>query len=107
MEKSGGVKIQHRSGCVITLSSAGKNLNVGQGVTIGVGRVADDGRNTPIIGNNVDICTNAVVIGAITIGDNVTIGAGSVVLHDVPDNAVVAGVPAKIVRYQNSSVSEG
>ena len=46
----------------------------------------------------VTIFANAVVAGGITVGNNVTIGAGSVVLKDVPDNCLVAGVPAKIIK---------
>lgn len=52
----------------------------------------------PVIGDNVKICANAIVIGGITIGDNVTIGAGSVVTKSVPSDCVVAGNPARIIR---------
>lgn len=51
------------------------------------------------IGNNVWIGGRAVIIPNVTIGDNVVIAAGAVVTHDVPDNVMVAGVPAKIVKY--------
>lgn len=50
------------------------------------------------IGNNCYIGTGATILGPVSIGNNVTIAAGAVVLHDVPDNVVVAGVPAKIVK---------
>lgn len=52
----------------------------------------------PRIGNNVFIGPGAKILGELTIGNNVLIGAGAVVLQSVPDNSVVAGVPAKIVR---------
>ena len=52
----------------------------------------------PIIGNNVSIGSGAVVVGPITIGDNVIIGANSYVDKDVPSNVVVAGSPAKVIR---------
>ena len=96
----GGLRILHKSGSVITPFSAGENLTVGQGVTIGTNKSRDyeSGRHNPVIGKNVHISTNAVVIGGITIGDNVTVGAGSVVNKDVPSNCVVAGVPAKIIK---------
>ena len=55
----------------------------------------------PIIGDNVYIAKGAIVFGGITIGNNVTIGANAVVNAPVPDNAVVAGVPAKIIKYKN------
>jgi len=51
------------------------------------------------VGNDVYISTNVTILGPIRIGNNVTIGAGAVVNKDVPDNAVVAGVPAKIIKY--------
>lgn len=54
----------------------------------------------PIIGNYVRISKGAIVFGGITIGDNVVIGANAVVNKPVPDNAVVAGVPAKIIRIK-------
>ena len=50
------------------------------------------------MGDNVKIATGAKILGAITIGDNVTIGANAVVVKDVPSNVVVAGIPAKIIR---------
>lgn len=55
----------------------------------------------PIIGNDVYIAKGAIVIGGITIGNNVTIGANAVVTKPVPDNAIVAGVPAKILRFKD------
>lgn len=55
----------------------------------------------PKIGNNVYIAKGAIVFGGITIGNNVTIGANSVVNTPVPDNSVVAGVPAKILRIKD------
>lgn len=55
----------------------------------------------PVIGNNVRINKGAIVFGGITIGNNVEIGANAVVNKPVPDNAVVAGVPAKILRIKS------
>ena len=52
----------------------------------------------PIIGDNVDIGSNSVLLGAIKIGDNAVIGAGAVVLHDVPPGDVVAGNPARSIK---------
>lgn len=54
----------------------------------------------PTIGNNVHIYAGAVVFGGIKIGNNVTIGANSVVDKPVPDNAVAVGIPAKILKYK-------
>lgn len=55
----------------------------------------------PIIGNNVTLGASVTIIGPIHIGNNVLIGAGSVVVKDVPDNCIIAGNPAKIIRYLN------
>ena len=53
-----------------------------------------------VVGDNVYISTGVTILGPVTIGNNVTIGAGAVVVKDIPDNCVVAGVPAKIVKYK-------
>lgn len=91
-----GFRISHNY-AVIHPQSAGKNLFVGHGVTIGKGRADKDGRVWPIIGDNVEIYTNAVVFGGITVGNNVKIGAGTVVNKDVPDNCTVVGNPGRII----------
>jgi putative colanic acid biosynthesis acetyltransferase WcaB len=58
------------------------------------------GQNScPSIGNNVDIGSNVCIIGKVEIGDNVIIGAGSVVVKNIPSNCVVVGNPAKIIKY--------
>jgi len=57
----------------------------------------------PVIGNNVYIAKGAIVMGGISIGNNVTIGANAVVTKSVSDNAIVAGVPAKILRHKKDS----
>ena len=62
-----------------------------------------DKKGCPIIGDRVYIGAGAKVIGKVRVGNNVAIGANSVVTKDVPDNAVVGGVPAKIINYSSSS----
>lgn len=57
-----------------------------------------DDSTRPVIGDNVKICTGAIVCGDITIGNNVIIGAGSVVFKSIPDNCVVVGNPARIIK---------
>jgi len=77
----------------------GKNCAIFQNVTIGAGKynpVHDS--HVPEIGNNVTLYANSIIIGGIKIGDNAIIGAGSVVLNDVPPNTTVAGNPAKIIK---------
>lgn len=76
-------------------SVIGENCKILQGVSIG-GRSGYT--DVPVIGNNVTIGANAVILGPIQVGDNSVIGAGSVVIHDIPKNCTVAGVPAKIIK---------
>ena len=90
-------------GCIVVNEAAviGKNVNISQGVTIGA---VNRGKNAgvPIIGDGVYIGPGAKIIGAIRIGNNVAIGANAVVTHDVPDNAVVVGIPAKIISMNGA-----
>lgn len=58
------------------------------------------------IGDNCYIATNVTILGPVKIGNNVTIGAGAVVLSDIPDNAVVAGVPARVIKYKNENYDD-
>lgn len=77
----------------------GNNCTIRHSTTIGNKKLSDGSYSkSPTIGNNVDIGSNVCVIGPITIGDNVIIGAGSVVVHSVPPNSVIAGNPARIIK---------
>jgi serine O-acetyltransferase len=85
--------IDHFGGIVISgYAKFGDNCRIRNGVVIGLQRV--DEPAAPVIGNNVDIGAGAKVLGPIKIGDNVVIGANAVVIRDVPDNCIAAGVPA-------------
>ncbi len=83
---------------IINALSMGSNCIVNSGAIIGNKNISE---NKPTIGNNVEITIGAKVIGKITIGDNVIIAPNSVVVKNVPDNAVVSGVPAKIIKYND------
>ena len=74
----------------------GDNVNISQFVTIGSAT-----NEYAQIGNNVYIGPNVCIVGGVKIGNNVTIGAGAVVTKDIPDDATVAGVPAKILNFDN------
>ncbi|WP_159473016.1 serine acetyltransferase [Chryseobacterium sp. 18068] len=82
----------------------GKNCNIAQGVTIGQ---QNRGKNEgyPVIGNEVWIGPNAVIVGKINIGNNVLIAPNAYVNFDIPDNSVVTGNPAKV--YPNENATEG
>jgi len=99
-----GFLLNHYGGIVINQNVIiGKNCNVSQGVTLGnVSRGKLKG--CPTIGDRVWIGANAVVVGKITIGNDVLIAPLSYVNFDVPDSAVVSGNPAKIVNYNGSSI---
>lgn len=87
----------HPIATVLNAESIGDNFVCRNACTIG--NKNNDNTKRPIIGNNVEIGANSVVLGSVLIGDNVIVGAGSVVVKDVPSNCVVAGNPAKIIRY--------
>lgn len=99
LKLSRGVILQHNGLGVVIHPRAiiGENTEILQNVSI-AGR---NNRGTPIIGKNVFIGCGACILGGVTIGDNVMIGANAVVITDIPDNAVVVGVPGKVVKIIN------
>ena len=97
----GGLRLPHPRGVVIAAGvEVGQYAVIGQHVTLGgnFGRRDDTGRMFPRIGDRCCICPGAVVAGPITVGQYVVVGANAVVIHDVPDYAVVGGIPAKVIR---------
>jgi serine O-acetyltransferase len=88
-----GIFIEHGFSTIVSAVSIGNNLHVNQNTTIGWSP-----SGAPIILNDVKLGCNSIVIGNITKGNNVIIGAGTVVTKNVPDNAVVVGNPARIIK---------
>ncbi len=89
--------IDHGMGIVIgETCEIGNNVSVFQGVTLG-GTGKEKGKRHPTIKDNVLIATGAKVLGSIEVGENSKIGAGSVVLKEVPPNSTVVGIPGKVV----------
>lgn len=89
------LRMDHFGGIVISgYARIGDNCRIGNGVVIGIRHAGEFG--APTIGNNVDIHPGAVILGEICIGDDVTIGANTVVITDVPDRSTAIGVPARI-----------
>ena len=78
----------------------GENCTIYQHTTFGAAHGENDEDGAPTLGNNVMVGVGATLLGPVNIGNNVTIAALAVVLHDVSDNAVVAGIPAEIKRYK-------
>lgn len=96
--------IDHGMGVVIGETSViGDGVTIYQGVTLG-GTGKESGKRHPTIGNDVTIGSGAKLLGNIRIGDNCRVGAGSVVLRDVPDNSTIVGVPGHIVLRDGKRV---
>jgi len=95
--------IDHGMGVVIgETSEIGDDVLLYQGVTLG-GTGKERGKRHPTLGNDVVIGTGAKVLGNIHIGDHSKVGAGSVVIHDVPENSTVVGVPGRVARMRDGS----
>lgn len=99
-----GLFIDHGTGIVIgETAELGKNVTLYQGVTLG-GTGKEQGKRHPTIGNNVVIATGAKVLGSFKVGDHAKIGAGSVVLREVPPHATVVGIPGRVVVLHGERV---
>ena len=99
-----GFFIDHGSGVIIGETTIiGDNVTLYQGVTLG-GTGKEHGKRHPTIGDNVMISAGAKVLGSFTVGENSKIGAGSVVLKEVPPNSTVVGVPGRVVKRDNVRV---
>lgn len=99
-----GVFIDHGMGVVIgETTEVGDYVTLYQGVTLG-GTGKERGKRHPTVGNNVVIAAGATVLGPITIGDYSKVGAGAVVVKDVPPNCTVVGIPGKVVMQEGEPV---
>lgn len=94
--------IDHGTGVVIGETAIiGDNCTIYQGATLG-GKGKQKSKRHPTIGNNVLIGAHCTILGNITIGDNARIGAGAVVLHDIPKNATAVGSPSyRLLESEN------
>jgi serine O-acetyltransferase len=100
-----GLFIDHGMGIVIgETAEVGDNVSLLQGVTLGGTSTRREKRH-PTLQDNVTVGSGAKIIGAITIGENSRVGAGSVVVRDVPPNAVVVGVPGRVTYKDGQRVS--
>lgn len=93
-----GLYLPHiEGGVIINCESVGANCMINSGVVVGN---KHDNEQVPTIGDNVQLAVGCKVIGKIKVGNNVIVAPNAVVVKDVPDNAVVGGVPAKIIKYK-------
>lgn len=101
-----GFFIDHGMGVVVgETAEIGDYVTLFQGVTLG-GTGKERGKRHPTLGNHVVVGAGAKILGGITIGDNVKIGANSVVLKNVPPNSTVIGVPARVIKSQGERVPD-
>ncbi|HHY81214.1 MAG TPA: serine O-acetyltransferase [Clostridiales bacterium] len=101
-----GLFIDHGMGVVIGETTViGDNVTIYQGATLG-GTGKETGKRHPTIGNNVVISTGAKVLGPFHVGDNSKIGAGAVVLKEVPPNSTVVGIPGRVVKKDNKRIHD-
>lgn len=101
-----GFFIDHGHGVIIGETTIiGDNVTLYQGVTLG-GTGKECGKRHPTVGNNVMISAGAKVLGSFKIGDNSKIGAGSVVLDEVPAGSTVVGVPGRVVKRNNQALPQ-
>lgn len=101
-----GLFIDHGNGVIIGETTIiGNNCTLYQGVTLG-GTGKEQGKRHPTLGNNVMVSAGAKVLGSFKIGDNSKIGAGSVVLNEVPPNSTVVGVPGRVVKHNDVYVPQ-
>ena len=99
-----GLFIDHGAGVIIGETTViGDNVTLYQGVTLG-GTGKEQGKRHPTLKDNVMVSAGAKVIGSFTVGKNSKIGAGSVVIEEVPPNCTVVGVPGRIVRMGNQKI---
>ena len=102
-----GLFIDHGMGVVIgETAEVGENVTLLQGVTLGGTSLKREKRH-PTLGNNVVVGAGAKIIGGFTIGDGSRIGAGSVVVREVPTNSVVVGVPGRVTYRDGQRVAGG
>ena len=98
-EIGGGLYIQHGFSTIITAKRIGRNCRIYQRVTIGY----KNGECPPVLEDNVSVTCGAKVLGDITMHKNSLAAAGAVVVKDVPENAIVGGIPAKVIGYKDAS----
>jgi serine O-acetyltransferase len=102
-EIGSGFKIAHTIGLIIGGGTRiGENCDVRQNTTFGgnFGKVTSDGRRLPWLGDNVSVAAGASIIGPVKVGSNSVIGANAVVTKDFPEDVIIGGIPAVIIKQK-------
>ena len=100
-EIGGGLYIQHGFSTIVSANKIGENCRIFQQVTIGY-----KGTHSPVLEDNVSVTCGAKVLGNVTMHRNSIAAAGAVVINDVPPNAIVGGVPAKVIKWKAEGDTE-
>lgn len=95
----GGMKIFHGHSTIIYAKYIGNNFTTYQNVTLGRGKKIN-GTDIPVVGDDVTVYTGAIIVGGVHIGNRVKIGAGAVVVKDVPDDTTVVSSPVRHLKKQ-------
>lgn len=95
-----GMQIVHGYSTIVFAKQIGENFTVYQNVTIGRGKAFNE-NEIPIIGDNVICFAEAMILGGVHVGDNATIGAGAIVVKDVPPNTTVVSSPMRFITKGN------
>ena len=95
-----GLYLPHiEGGVIVNCRSIGSNCKINSGVVVGS---KHDNTQIAVIGNNVELAVGCKIIGEVSIGNNVIVAPNAVVINDIPDNCIVGGVPAKIIKHINA-----
>lgn len=99
------VRIWHHGGIVVIAHRIGDDVHIRHNTTFGVARRSEPWAR-PIIGDRVDIGVGTCILGAVTVGDDSVIGAGSIVVRDIPAGATAVGAPARVIRSAEDDARE-
>lgn len=97
-----GLKVVHPDGVYLNCEKIGNNFTVFPGVMLGAKGDNKTNEGVPKVGNNVTVYTGAVIVGNVTLHDGCVVGANSYVDKDVPENTVVAGLPAYVIKHMDT-----
>ena len=102
----GGVSFNHFGAIIINRKAIiGNQCTIFHGTTLGV-KIGGKNQGVPIIGNNCVLGPGCKIIGNVKIGNSVFVGANSVVTHNIDDNCVIAGCPAKVLNYNGKEATD-